>query len=112
MPFPNEHACRLEDPGQFKRFRRANCDQRSGGKCIDVIYGIISAGKSKIQALRYPKRTWTAEAARSHCRGRGGSFEAASDGEGADIENNPLVMDANKRAEQLEECKSCRLIKP
>ena len=27
--------------------------------------------------MRYPKETWTADAARSHCDGRDGSFEAA-----------------------------------
>jgi hypothetical protein len=76
MPFPNEHACRLKPPGNFDRFNRKNCEQKSSGKCIDVIYG-IKAGKSEIQALRYPKGTWTEASARSHCSSRGGSFEPA-----------------------------------
>lgn len=78
-PQPNEYSCRLEDPDQFKRFARKNCHQKSGGKCIDVIFGIIEAGKSKIQALRYKKNIWSKEAARSHCKGRGGSFEATEE---------------------------------
>lgn len=75
-PFPNEHACRLLPPGDFDRFARKNCFRRSGGKCIDFIFG-IKAGKSKTQAMRYKKDVWTASAARSHCRGADGSFEAA-----------------------------------
>lgn len=43
-----------------------------------MIYG-IKDDKSQIQALRYKlKDGWTAEAAKSHCKSRGGSFEAAS----------------------------------
>lgn len=109
MPYPNEHACRLDDPDKYPKKRRVNCDQKSNGKCIDVIYGIISAGKSAIQALRYPRRIWTASAARAHCQRRGGSFEAAAGGERANVEDNSLVLDANNR---LEECESCQLIKP
>jgi hypothetical protein len=78
MPYPSEHACRLNEPGKYTSFARKNCEQKHDGKCIDVIYG-ISEGKSEIQALRYPKGSWDADAARSHCSGRGGSFEAASE---------------------------------
>lgn len=76
-PYPGEHACRLEDPKQFDRFNRKNCDQKHDGKCIDVIFG-IKEGKSKIQSLRYKKEVWTRETAKSHCSGRGGSFTGAS----------------------------------
>jgi len=75
-PFPSEHSCRLVDPGQFDKFARKNCAIKSGGKCIDVIFGIKN-NKSRIQALRYKKSIWTAEAARSHCSSKGGHFEAA-----------------------------------
>ncbi len=75
-PYPNEHACRLLPPGDFDRFARKNCFRRSGGKCIDFIFG-IKAGKSKTQAMRYKKDVWTASAARSHCSGADGTFEAA-----------------------------------
>ena len=78
MPYPNEHSCRLADPGQFDRFARQMCGQKHNGKCIDVILG-IKAGKSQVQALRYMKDMWTEAAARDHCATRDGAFEAASE---------------------------------
>lgn len=84
-PYPTEHACRLEDPGQFDRFARKNCDEKHDGKCIDVIYGIKN-DKSEIQALRYPKETWSADDARAECKNRGGTFEAASEGKQVETE--------------------------
>ena len=79
MPFPNEHSCRLSDSGKYDRFARKNCEEKSDGRCLDVIYG-IKEGKSEIQALRYPKDVWDESAARSHCGTRDGSFEAAAEG--------------------------------
>ncbi len=76
-PFPGEHACRLFDPGQFDRFNRINCFRRSANRCVDYIFG-IKGNKSKVQALRYKKKVWTASEARVHCKGKGGTFEAAS----------------------------------
>lgn len=55
-----------------------NCDQKHDGKCIDVIYG-KKGGSVEIQALRYPKGSWTAASAGSHCKSRGGKFEAAKE---------------------------------
>lgn len=77
-PYPGEHACRLEDPGQFERFARKNCYKKHDGKCIDFIFGYPKEGGGKLQAMRYPKETWTASAAKSHCSSHKGSFEAAS----------------------------------
>lgn len=77
-PYENEHSCRLEDPKQFDKFNRKNCEQKHEGKCIDVIYG-IKEGKSKVQALRYKTSIWTKEAAQSHCKSREGTFEAAKE---------------------------------
>lgn len=85
MPYANEHACRLNDPGKYDRFARKNCEQKHDGKCIDVIYGIKN-NKSEIQALRYPKKVWTAAAAKSHCSDAGGSFEAASSSDAGEPE--------------------------
>lgn len=92
-PFENEHACRLQAPGKYQRFARKNCAQKSDGKCIDVIYG-IKEGKSEIQALRYKKTIWTASAAKSHCAGRNGSFEAAKEADKhlAEEENEGGIM--------------------
>lgn len=98
-PYPNEHACRLQDPKNFKRFARVNCDIKSNGKCIDVIYGFTDKqkkneiieflsdankekrinNKSAIQAYRYPKDIWTESAARKHCSDHDGIlFEPAT----------------------------------
>jgi len=76
-PFPNEHACRLNSPGKYTRFRRTNCGQKSDGKCIDVIFGRKKDGKSEIQSLRYKTKVWSASDASTHCKGREGIFEAA-----------------------------------
>jgi hypothetical protein len=81
MPYSNEHACRLHDPGDYDKFARKNCEIKHEGKCIDVIYG-IKDGKSEIQAMRYPKDIWDAEDARAHCEDHDGTFEAAAKGEG------------------------------
>jgi len=88
-PYENEHSCRLEDPKQFDKFTRKNCEQKHDGKCIDVIYG-IKANKSKIQALRYNKEVWTEAGAKSHCKTREGKFEAAK---------KEIVIDAQNEAE-------------
>ncbi len=68
----------MKEPGQYDRFARKNCEIKSSGKCIDVIYG-IKENKSEIQAYRYPKEKWTADDARAHCKDHGGSFEAAKE---------------------------------
>jgi len=75
MPYPNEHSCRLESPDQFDRFARENDAREHKGKKIDVIYG-IKDGKSRVQALRFPKSIWSESEARHYCAGKG-SFEPA-----------------------------------
>jgi hypothetical protein len=75
-PYPNEHACRLADPGDFDKFARKNCFRKVSEKCVDYIFG-IKDDKSKVQALRFNKDVWDASAAKSVCERVGGSFEAA-----------------------------------
>lgn len=90
MPYPNEHACRLNPPGKYKSFARQK-RKSSGGKIYSVIFGIFMKGGKKTseeQAYRYPKASWTAAEARAHCKDHNGSFEAASK-EMA----NPLIPD-------------------
>ena len=77
-PYPNEHACRLEDPDKYPEKKRKNCEQKHDGKCIDVIYG-IKEGKAEVQALRFNKDVWDEAAAKAVCKDRGGKFEAAAD---------------------------------
>lgn len=73
MPYPNEHSCRLADPGQFVRCRRNN----------DVDPNVIVCwrkdGSSEPQAFRYPKDKWSVERARAHCSEHKGTFEPASE---------------------------------
>jgi len=79
MPYPNEHACRLRDPGDFQKgsFRRVT--RKHEGKEYAVIMGRLKGETTMTeQAYRYPKEIWTAAQARSHCKDHGGRFEAAA----------------------------------
>ena len=81
MPYPSEHACRLVDPGKFQAnsFRRTS--RESDGKKYDVIMGKLEGDEAMTeQAYRYPKDSWDADEARSHCESHDGiSFEPAVD---------------------------------
>lgn len=58
MPYPNEHAVRLNDPGKYVRVRRQN-DKLAPG--IDVIWGVRKDnGKTEMQALRFDSAKFTA----------------------------------------------------
>lgn len=92
-PYPNEHACRLNPPSKYDRFARKKCAQKHDDKCIDVIYG-IKDNKSEIQALRYNKDVWTVDDAREHCKGRGGTFEAAKEEQYDDVLINTVTYDS------------------
>lgn len=81
-PYPNEHACRLKDPGQYERFRRQK--RKHNGKEYSAIIGFKKGGGSEDQAYRYPKATWEADEARGHCKGKKGHFEAAKKAEKPD----------------------------
>jgi len=59
-PYPNEHAARLTDPGQYDSLRREN---DAGGSGIDFIYG-IKEGESEIQAIRFNSAQFTPAEAR------------------------------------------------
>jgi len=78
-PYPNEHACRLRDPGDFEdnTFRRS--ERESDGKRYSVILGRLTGEETMTeQAYRYGIDVWEEAAARSHCGEHDGSFEAAS----------------------------------
>lgn len=96
-PYPNEHACRINDPGKYDTFARKNCFRRKNNKCMDFIFG-IKAGKSDVQAVRFKKAVWDAASARSVCSGMGGSFEPAS---GKETEELRLDMNAKFEEEKL-----------
>jgi len=72
MPFPNEHAARQTDPGQYKEFRRSHPKDFPAG--IDVIWGIKGEGAnrtSEIQSLRFDKTKWTPDAAKKWLKDNG-----------------------------------------
>jgi hypothetical protein len=78
-PYPNEHACRLVDPGTVDVLGSGEITH--DGKRIRVIFARKKGDKtgSLIQAYRYPKDVWTADAARAHCKDRDGIlFEPAT----------------------------------
>jgi len=77
-PYPNEHACRLRDPGDFQSdsFRRVSREHD------DRAYGIIMGrlmGETTMteQAYRYPTAGWSESQAKAHCQDHDGRFEAA-----------------------------------
>jgi len=79
-PFPNEHACRLRDPGDFEddSFRRVSREHE--GKPYAVIMGKLR-GEDEMteQAYRYPKDDWSVDEARAHCKAHNGQeFTPAS----------------------------------
>ena len=79
MPYPNEHACRLREPGRFQSASFRRTSREHNGKQYNVIMGRLEGQDTMTeQAYRYDKDTWNAEQARTHCSGHGGRFEAAS----------------------------------
>lgn len=56
-PYANEHAGRLTDPGQYKRFARQN---DKGGPGVDFVFGITADGKTELQAIRFDAQRFTA----------------------------------------------------
>jgi hypothetical protein len=76
VPYPNEHSCRIRQPGEFKpeSFRRIK-----SGK-VELIIGKLKEKSTTIlQAIRYSTADWPVEKARADCKDRGGSFEAAKE---------------------------------
>jgi hypothetical protein len=106
-PYPNEHSCRLRDPGDFKADSFRRVDRKHDGKTYSVIMGKLKDGGDAMteQAYRYPKDDWTPAAAKAHCNGHdGGTFEAAREESHAPAVKRGLpkrVMNKLEEAEQL-----------
>lgn len=97
-PYANEHACRIREPGDFSKFRRQNGAREHEGKKYDVIYGQLKGSdKWTEQAYRYPKDTWSAEQASTHCKSHDGRFEAAKAVADGETKSSPAPV-AYKRA--------------
>jgi hypothetical protein len=62
LPYPNEHACRLRDP---EGLEIVGSDEREhNDKTYRVIFGKPKDGDGSVeQAYRYPKDSWSEEAA-------------------------------------------------
>lgn len=77
-PYPNEHACRLRDPGTLDIV--GSEERKHNGKTYRVIFG-KPKGKPKAgsveQAYRYPVKSWSESEAHKHCKAHDGSFEPA-----------------------------------
>jgi len=74
MPYPNEHSCRLRDPGDFQQdsFRRMK-----RGK-LSIIIGRLKGKKTTTkQAYRYSTKSWTEAEAKKHCKENKGTFHVA-----------------------------------
>lgn len=80
MPFPNEHACRLIPPDEFRddSFVRHEVGEGSG-KMTLILAKRPGSDTQDTQSIRYDKDLWTATRARAHCETKEGSFEAASE---------------------------------
>ena len=86
-PYPNEHACRLNDPAKYDSFRRQN-DKFGPG--IHVIFG-IKDNTAEIQAIRFDKDQHPVAEAKKWLKDHGHkciSFEPASAG-AASLEPEP-----------------------
>lgn len=75
-PYPNEHACRLQEPN-FSEYTRGT--RTSGGKQYSIIFGRNEEGNLEEQAYRYDKTIWQPSQARQHCQRHKGSFEPAKE---------------------------------
>lgn len=106
-PLPNFHACRLVNPDTLSdTCRTAKNDRDHEGKKYDVIYCREKNGDSwKEQAYRYPKGTWTAAEAGSHCKSHNGTFEAASEANGQANSQESITVLAQPPIQVLEPIK-------
>ena len=50
MPYKNEYAARINQPGKYKAIRRQN---NKFGNGIDALFGIKKDGKTELQAIRF-----------------------------------------------------------
>jgi len=78
MPYPNEHACRLEEPNTCKPDSYRREKRKHDGKEYSVIFcADKGSGSFKEQAYRYNKEIWSESEAKAHCKNHEGKFEAA-----------------------------------
>jgi HK97 family phage prohead protease len=101
-PYKDEHACRLNDPKNYDKFARKNCEMKHDGKCIDVIYG-IKGKKSEIQALRFKTDVWTEAQVKTYCKDKEGLFEPAKKVIESSLEVHTEIIDKEAIQSKLDE---------
>lgn len=108
-PYPNEHSARLVDPAKFDDFRRTMGGTVRGVKVpatIAVIWGHLIGEDDSTwapQALRFPTKDWTAEAAKAWLKDKGIkflSFEPAKEKAGLSPAPQPQVPAAAAQTRQ------------
>ncbi len=78
--FPNEHACRIRDPGDFQQdsFRRITRETDSGKEFAIIIGRLEGEETTTAQSFRYPIADWTEAEAKERCESADGIlFEPA-----------------------------------
>ncbi len=76
--YPQEHACRLQEPKNFSEFRRGT--RTSNGRKYSIIYGNPKNGNGwQEQAYRYDRDIWNESEGRQHCERHKGRFEPAKE---------------------------------
>lgn len=113
-PYPQEHACRLREPGDFQADSFRRIEREHEGKKYSVIMGKLTGQDAMTeQAYRYPKDTWSADSAGSHCKSHDGRFEAASGQEqqSADGDKQTYQCECLSCGHTMESEKHCRDIK-
>ena len=98
MPYPNEHACRLKSPDDFKpeSFRRVTRDHE--GKEYSIIMGRLKGETTMTeQTYRYDKTKWTESEAKAHCKEHKGTFEPALQEENAETFDNSKWIPVAKK---------------
>lgn len=80
--FPNEHACRVRDPGDFQEdsFRRITRETDEGKEFAIIVGRLEGEETTTAQSFRYPTSDWTESEARDACTSADGIlFEPAED---------------------------------
>jgi HK97 family phage prohead protease len=79
-PYPNEHACRLREPGDFQSESFRRTEREHEGKRYSIIMGWLKGETTMTeQAYRYASDAWTEAQARKHCNTHdGATFEPAT----------------------------------
>jgi hypothetical protein len=86
-PYPNEHACRVNDPGKYDRIRRQNDKFGSG---IHALWG-VKGSTTELQAVRFSKDKHSPEAARAWLKKHDISCKAFEPAGGKEAEEQPCL---------------------